>query len=126
LSTRNVVEQHHTHTPHNPHPLVTIPNAFPFFCEVTIDDVHKAYCSWMEIKNQKDLMYHSIVHFHKGLKTISTTTVPDDLNSGTPFHLDWYQVEAEILKTRLGLDPQEPDTLENSPFRRVFYITLTF
>jgi hypothetical protein len=96
-------------------------NTFPFGCELTIDDLHRAYCSWMEIKKRTDIMYKSVVHFHKGLKSVvlQPSIVPDDVNAGTSFILNWYQMEAGILKTRLGLDPTEPDNLENSPFRRV-------
>jgi hypothetical protein len=108
-------------------------NTFPFGCDVTVDELHNAFRSWMDVKNRQDLMYKSIVHFHRGLKSIlqlqhhSSTTatatpilmIPDDVNSGTSFVLEWHQVESAILKTRLGLDPFDPDTLENSPLRRV-------
>jgi hypothetical protein len=105
----------------------TAESTFPFCCDVTIDELHKAYRSWMEIKNRQDnlmMMYKNIVYFHKGLKSI--VPVPDDVNSATSFVLEWYHVESGILKTRLGLDPLDPDTLENSPFRRVAIFYLTF
>jgi hypothetical protein len=99
-----------------------VQNAFPFGCEVTIDELHRAFRSWMEIKSDQVvycLMYKSIIHFHKGLKILLPTIVPDDVNCGRAFVLDWYQMEAAIIKNNLGLNPLDADTLENSPFRRV-------